>query len=82
MDELLKNKKHKDSLESFEIRKANLEQLVKLINQNISCDIVPLRDMFGPSGDRPELQAIVVSKETEKGGALVNAKRAENGKPI
>jgi hypothetical protein len=30
--------------------------------------------------DRPELGAIVVSKETEKGGAMVNAKRKENGK--
>jgi hypothetical protein len=35
--------------------------------------------MYGPSGDRANLEAIVVSEETASGGPAVNAKRAENG---
>ena len=35
--------------------------------------------MYGPSGDRANLEAIVVSEETASGGAMVNKKRGENG---
>jgi len=55
---------------------------LQLVQATIEDDVVPLRDMYGPSGDRDYLQALVVSKETEKGGAMVNDKRKENGVPL
>ena len=37
-----------------------------------------LADPFGPSIVRKELQCIVVSEETKRGGLAVNVKRGEN----
>jgi predicted metal-dependent HD superfamily phosphohydrolase len=39
----------------------------------------PLRDIYGPSTERAHLRALIVSEETRAGGAMVNARRAENG---
>lgn len=41
--------------------------------------VQPLRDIYGPSTERAELRALIVSEETRAGGAMVNARRAENG---
>lgn len=41
-------------------------------------DIVPLADSFGPSVTDPDLQCLVVSEETRRGGEAVNRKRLEN----
>lgn len=51
------------------------------MNPLLEADTVPLEDPFGPSGTRDNLDLLVVSQETIKGGPLVNAKRVENGVP-
>ena len=38
-----------------------------------------ITDPVGPAGTDEDLQCIVVSKETEKGGAFVNQTRLKNG---
>jgi len=38
-----------------------------------------ITDPIGPSGTDEDLQCIVVSKETEKGGQFVNQARLKNG---
>ena len=43
-------------------------------------NIVPILDPFGPSIVEPELECIIVSQETVKGGHMVNSKRQEKVK--
>ena len=42
-------------------------------------NIIPLIDPVGPAGTDPEYQCLVVSKETEKGGFMVNEVREKKG---
>ena len=42
-------------------------------------NIIPLVDPVGPAGTDPEYQCLVVSKETEKGGFMVNDVREKKG---
>ena len=42
-------------------------------------EIARITDPIGPSSTDPDLQCIAVSKETEKGGEIVNKARLENG---
>src|SRR5262245_23795629 len=72
-------KKFKDHIQTYEWRQHALRRFVRLVHPRIECDIVPLHDMFGPSTERPDLTAIVVSRETEEGGHKVNEKRKEKG---
>ncbi len=44
-------------------------------------EIVPLYDSYGLTLKRDGLDALVVSQETVKTGAVINQKRAENGLP-
>lgn len=44
--------------------------------------VVLIDDPFGPAGYDGDLDAIVVSEETRKGGDMVNAKRAAKGLKI
>ena len=42
-------------------------------------NIIPLTDPVGPAGTDPEYQCLIVSKETEKGGFVVNDMREKKG---
>lgn len=42
-------------------------------------NVIPLLDPVGPAGRDPEYQCLVVSKETEKGGFVVNDVREKKG---
>ena len=48
------------------------------IRPSLTLNIVPISDPYGPAAVDELLDTIVVSKETEKGGAACNTKRAEN----
>ena len=48
-------------------------------DQKAILQIDRITDPIGPSGTDKDLQCIVVSKETEKGGQLVNQVRLKNG---
>lgn len=46
-------------------------------------DVVPITDVYGPAGYDEELQCLVVSPETQRGGEKVNAERTRKGlKPL
>jgi len=66
-DVLLKNKSNKHILQSFPVRKENVRKFLHLFKPEIVADIVPIDDVYGPTGWDPNVQALVVSKETLSG---------------
>lgn len=81
-DPLLVNKKYKEFLEPFETRKKNVAAFLKQKNPNIVVEIVELLDVAGPTGERAELQALIVSEETISGGGKINEIRKRKGFPL
>ncbi|KAI4875031.1 hypothetical protein NFI96_012996 [Prochilodus magdalenae] len=77
--ELLKNKVLKELIEPYSHRVQKLKEFLNDVKPSLQYEIVPLSDPFGPSISDPQLQCIVVSEETRRGGEAVNRKRAENG---
>ncbi|XP_062381665.1 bifunctional coenzyme A synthase [Sardina pilchardus] len=79
--ELLKNKVLKELIEPYPQRVQRLEEFLRDVKPSLQYEIVPLFDPFGPSITDPQLQCIVVSEETRRGGEAVNKRRLENGLP-
>ncbi|SCU86922.1 LANO_0C09582g1_1 [Lachancea nothofagi CBS 11611] len=77
--ELLQNKKFPEFLESFEMRAKNVTGFVNRVKPTLRVEVVPLRDVCGPTGAVPEIESLIVSRETESGGRFVNAVRKEKG---
>ncbi|NXE55946.1 COASY synthase, partial [Casuarius casuarius] len=69
----------KELIEPYELRVARLREFLLDVKPSLQYDIVPLLDPYGPAITDPELQCLVVSEETRKGGEAVNKKRLENG---
>lgn len=49
------------------------------IDPSLVYEVVPIADPFGPTKSDPNLDMIVVSSETKRGGEKVNELRAANG---
>ncbi|KAK7054695.1 hypothetical protein VNI00_003158 [Paramarasmius palmivorus] len=65
---LLRNKSNADLLESLDTRIANVRKFSKLFRPGLEVyDVVPIDDVYGPTGWDADIQALVVSKETLKG---------------
>ncbi|ETN66853.1 bifunctional coenzyme A synthase [Anopheles darlingi] len=62
-----------------EQRIATLEQLLQDIDPTLRYEVVPIVDPFGPTATDPNMDLIVVSTETARGGAKVNELRTKNG---
>ncbi|CAM2108757.1 unnamed protein product [Caretta caretta] len=76
---LLENKMLKELIQPYEQRAEKLCEFLVDVKPSLRYDIVPLVDPYGPSITDPDLECIVVSEETRKGGVAVNKKRLENG---
>lgn len=76
---LLTKKRHGWSLQGWPRRAAGVHSFVGLCRPNLKVRCEELFDSYGPSL-HPTVEALVVSKETEAGGPLVNRKRAELGR--
>ena len=82
-DELLENKKFKESIESYSLRKTNLLQFLKKKSALQKTEICELNDPFGPPAREGEYEAIVVSQETYEVALKINEMRHEKGfKPL
>lgn len=68
----------KELIESYDRRVQGLQEFLNDVKPSLKYEIVPLSDPFGPSISDPELQCIVVSEETRRGGEAVNKKRVQN----
>jgi phosphopantetheine adenylyltransferase len=66
-DALLQNKANKHVLEKLPRRMQRVHDFVRLFKPEILPDIVPINDVYGPTGWDPDIQALVVSKETLSG---------------
>lgn len=62
-------------MEPLEKRAKAVQEFVEDISCSVRCEIHPIVDPYGPSIVDPDLKAIIVSSETEKGGHAVNDRR-------
>lgn len=61
------------------VRINSVVQFIETVKPQIGHSVVPITDMFGPTITDPDLQCIVVSDETKKGGEIVNQERQKKG---
>ena len=66
---MLKNKTNKHVLENLSKRIERSRTFLTLFKPSVEYDIVPISDVYGPTAWDPNIQALVVSKETLAGGA-------------
>jgi len=63
------NKANKHVLEPLALRISRVRSFLALFKPNLEYDIVPIQDVYGPTAVDPNIQGLVVSKETLSGGA-------------
>ncbi|KAF9427871.1 hypothetical protein BGZ94_003955 [Podila epigama] len=80
-DEMLKTKKFKEFMEPLDKRIAAVKTFLRVFKRSLTCEVVPIHDMYGPTTIDKQLQALMVSKETAKGGEAVNKERANRQLP-
>ncbi|XP_066997983.2 bifunctional coenzyme A synthase [Anabrus simplex] len=76
---MLKSKKLWELIEPCTKRMRSVEDFLNDVDPNLQYKIVPITDPYGPTKEDPNLQMIVVSSETLKGGKMVNDLRAKSG---
>jgi pantetheine-phosphate adenylyltransferase len=74
-DSLLHSKSNASLVEPLPIRIKGVEGFLSRCGEGILIEVVEIHDPFGPSISDPDIQAIVVSKETKSGGEAVNRER-------
>lgn len=77
--ELLVNKKYREALHPYDERARTATSFVRLLRPDLEVEAVAMHDMYGPTATEQDMQALVVSHESRKGGDLVNDKRKELG---
>lgn len=77
--ELLQKKQFREQLEPYETRSGNVRSFLSRIKPSLKVEIVALRDVCGPTGAVPEIESLIVSRETVSGGQIVNSARRSKG---
>ncbi|KAI0273580.1 Nucleotidylyl transferase [Gloeopeniophorella convolvens] len=80
-DALLTTKENREVLEDLPERMRVVRRFMELFKPGPVYDIVPISDVYGPTGTEPNIQALVVSRETESGGRAVDQFREEKSLP-
>ncbi|KAM5532073.1 hypothetical protein V8D89_012219 [Ganoderma adspersum] len=76
-DSLLGKKRWKEVLEPLPVRTDRTRAFLELFKFGVEYFLTPLNDVYGPTGWDPNVQAIVVSKETLSGAESIAKKREE-----
>ncbi|KZV84255.1 Nucleotidylyl transferase, partial [Exidia glandulosa HHB12029] len=80
-DNLLARKKNRHVLESLDTRIARTRSFLQLYKPGLELDIVPIQDVYGPTGWDADIQALVVSRETLPGATAIASHRKEKNLP-
>ncbi len=80
-DELLKNKKFKDQLEDLRTRTSKVLEFLSNLKKDLDYQLVPINDVFGPTGTDPNIQALVVSYESKAGSEMIKTERERKNLP-
>ncbi|MGQ4875102.1 MAG: phosphopantetheine adenylyltransferase [Promethearchaeia archaeon] len=82
-ESLLKNKKYRNKIENYNIRKQNLEKFISEFTDLNRVEIIKLDDPLGPPAFDPKYEGLVVSSETYQGALKINEIRESKGlKPL
>lgn len=76
---MVKGKKLPELILPVAERIRNVQNFLKSFDATLQYDVVPISDPFGPTATDPDMDLIVVSQETLRGGQKVNELRAEKG---
>ncbi|GMM34189.1 putative pantetheine-phosphate adenylyltransferase [Saccharomycopsis crataegensis] len=78
---MLAKKKFDEFLQSYKARHDTVMGFVKRLkpNDDYKVNIHELNDMYGPTAFVANMDLLLVTEETAKGGGMVNDKRKENG---
>ena len=68
-DTLLTKKSNKEVLEDLPTRISKVTEFLALFRPGLQYEVVPIQDVYGPTAYDPDIQALVVSKETMGGAA-------------
>lgn len=68
-DALLQKKSNKEVLEKLPVRIERVRQFLALFRPGLVYDVVSIDDVYGPTSVDPNIQALVVSKETLNGAS-------------
>ncbi|GEQ67336.1 hypothetical protein JCM33374_g1000 [Metschnikowia sp. JCM 33374] len=81
--ELLQNKKYASVIQPLDVRVKNAcKFLQKIMYPGQMYEVYEMKDVCGPTAFLPDIDALIVSEETFKGGNYVNDRRAERGFPV
>lgn len=78
---MIRGKKLWELIAPVEERCQKVREYLNGVNPNITYQIVPISDIYGPTITDQELECIVVSEETKRGADKINLARKEKGWP-
>ncbi|KAK9722383.1 hypothetical protein K7432_002688 [Basidiobolus ranarum] len=75
--EMLGKKEYANLVQSLDIRIEHVRKFLNRVKRGLVYEIVPIHDTYGPTSKDPDIQAIVVSKETLTGAYEINRERSK-----
>jgi pantetheine-phosphate adenylyltransferase len=78
-ESLLSKKAYKEFLEPLAERMEAVSSFLKAFNPRLKINVFELTDTAGVGGALPEVQACILTRETAKGGEILNVIRKERG---
>lgn len=81
-DEFARELRKNHEVAPYEERLSELESFLRKNGVKYRAEIIPLNDPYGPTVSSSEIEAIVVSRETELRAYEINEVRKKNGLPL
>lgn len=76
---MIKSKVLWELIRPVDERVKTVQDYLKSVNPALRYDVVPIRDLYGPTIEEKEMDCIVVSKETVRGAEKINEARIAKG---